>query len=198
MQDSQRKYVAFFDAEYTADNQDNKGLQEMIQCSLLVYEADINKNGSVVSISSEIKDSFVSYIKPIYNKELSEYIIKLTGIQQSSVSSGVSITKALDSLLRLVKSYDIKTIYVWGPDAFILKENMRFVDYDINKSNAILSPISDVSEKVSNAMGFSKVLSQSAACILSGIEQDGRSHDAFSDSKNLVKIVTKVLIGAEK
>ena len=85
--------VAFFDGEFTCHTNENRGIQELIQCSIFIYEVEI-ENDVLISMSKKPVWELSECVKPIYSKKLSSYIKKLTGISQNDVveylSAGVS------------------------------------------------------------------------------------------------------------
>lgn len=176
--------VAFFDAEYTARSNTDKGIQEMIQCALYIsrYEED----GQWTELAE-----YVSYVKPLYVPTLSEFIIDFTGIQQEDVDNAKLFTSAINEIYELCKKYKVSKIYVWGPDKMVLKYNMELTRAPYRRSKILLSKIEDVSERVSTSLGFNYILSQVNACEELQITPNGKPHDAGRDAQSLRQIMYK-------
>jgi inhibitor of KinA sporulation pathway (predicted exonuclease) len=86
--------------------------RELIQIGAVVLDGD---NGF-----TEL-DSFDILLKPIWNPQLSDYIISLTGITQSMVDAhGTTVFKALS---KFAKFCGDMPAYSYGNDADILREN---------------------------------------------------------------------------
>ncbi len=73
-------------------------------------------------------DSFDVLVKPRINPELSDYIIDFTGITQARLdNAGMSFADALKRLVAFLGT-DTKTVYSWGTDFKVIKENCRLND----------------------------------------------------------------------
>ena len=131
MQIETNTVVACFDAEYTARNETDKGIQEMIQCALIICQVD--ENGLWRQI-----DEYVTFVKPMYVPKLSEFIIQFTNICQEDVDNAPLFTLVAEEIYQLIKKHKIDTVYVWGPDKPVLKYNMELTSYPIWKSRQIL------------------------------------------------------------
>ena len=176
--------IAFFDAEYTAKNNTDKGIQEMIQCAMYIAEYNENKTWSTI-------DEYVTFVKPMYVPQLSDFIIEFTGIQQSDVDNAKTFVTVINELYELIKTYNVSTICVWGPDKSILKYNMELTQSPFKRSRMLLSKIEDVSEMVSKSLGLNYILSQTHACQELEIEPIGKQHDAACDAQTLQQIMFK-------
>ena len=110
-----------FDTEFTAwqgSQKRNWSLswehKELISISALKVKKKKNK--------LEIIDKFNCYIKPRINKQLSNYIIKLTGITQKKIDTkGLYFIKALRKFYKFSKNLPL---YSYGNDYTIIQENL--------------------------------------------------------------------------
>lgn len=186
MQIETNTVVACFDAEYTARNETDKGIQEMIQCALIVYQID--ENGKWHRI-----DEYVKFVRPIYVPKLSEFIIQFTNIHQEDVDKAPLFTVVAEEIYQLIKKHNIDTIYVWGPDKPVLKYNMELTSYPIRKSRQILNKMRDVSLMVSSGLGVDYIMSQTHACEELDIKPKGTQHNAYDDAHNLQQVMQKYI-----
>ena len=101
--------IAFFDAEFTALSAHDRGVQEMIQCSLIVHQVESSVNCDQLLRMNDIPTVvYKTYVKPMYNSELSNYIKDLTGIKQEDVDNGKSFCDAIDDMYMLCSEYKIE------------------------------------------------------------------------------------------
>jgi len=180
--------IAFFDAEYTARTADDRGMQEMIQCALLVCQLEISDDHKIVSFSAEPIYSFSSFVQPRYTPELSDYIMDLTSISQNDVEMGCSFSTAIDTFYDIINQYHVKKVLVWGPDLIILKRNCALQGIEPKKTRKLLARFKDVSLPLSQYAGYTKAISQHKMCEHLKVEEIGKEHDAYSDAFNLFQI----------
>ena len=115
------KIFILFDTEFTAWNGSqlrNWSLywehKELISISALKIKQTKNK--------LEIIDKFTCYIKPRINKQLSNYIIDLTGITQQKIDTqGVDFKIAIKKFYKFSKNIPL---YSYGNDYTIIQENL--------------------------------------------------------------------------
>ena len=186
MQIEANTVVACFDAEYTARNETDKGIQEMIQCALIV--SHIDANGAWIEI-----DRYVNFVKPMYVPKLSEFIIQFTNIHQEEVDNAPLFTVVAEEIYQLIKKHKIETIFVWGQDKTVLKYNMELTSYPIWKSKQILRRMNDVSALVSTGLGVDYIMSQTHACEELDIQPQGQQHNAYDDARNLQQVMQKYI-----
>ena len=186
MQIETNTVVACFDAEYTARNETDKGIQEMIQCALIICQVD--ENGLWRQI-----DEYVTFVKPMYVPKLSEFIIQFTNIHQEDVDNAPLFTLVAEEIYQLIKKHKIDTVYVWGPDKPVLKYNMELTSYPIWKSRQILKKMCDVSTMVSSGLGVDYIMSQTHACEELDIHPQGQQHNAYDDARNLQQVMQKYI-----
>ena len=196
MKDCITRNIAFFDAEYTALNEKDRGIQEMIQCAFVVYKIELSDDQKLVSMSNEPIFIYNTFVRPVYNRTLSPYIKKLTGIEQEDVDTGKLFVDALNDLCSVVDKYKVGDILTWGPDRMVLKKNCDVLDCCNKKTRKLLDKFSDVSEALSDLLGYEAILSQHRVCELLLIAEIGDLHDAYCDATNLSKII-KSFIGID-
>lgn len=179
--------VAFFDGEFTCHTNENRGIQELIQCSIFIYEVEI-ENDVLISMSKKPVWELSEYVKPIYSKKLSSYIKKLTGISQNDVDKGGDFCHTLDAILTKIKDLNVSRILVWGPDVHLINYNCKIRGYAANKRMMITEKFLDISDSISKAHELEKKASQHAMCEIMEIHETGHLHDAKSDAYNLSQI----------
>jgi inhibitor of KinA sporulation pathway (predicted exonuclease) len=181
--------VAFFDAEFTAQSAKDRGVQEMIQCAFVVYRIEISDDNRLVSMTDEPIFVYTTFVRPIYNPQLSDYIKELTGISQEDIDSGKDFCDAIEDMYVALKKYRIKKIFTWGPDRFLLKGNCDVLDYNSIKAKTLCNRFYDVSKNLSDMCGYNNIISQHKMCQLFGISEVGEHHNAYYDAINLSKII---------
>lgn len=186
--ETENKYIAVFDAEYTAKTNEYKGIQEMIQCALLILP--VVKDEKIFKLEGPI-ERYVAFTKTTYNKSLSDFIIGLTGIKKENVESGSDLNLVINDIIDLLNKYDIKSVYVWGPDYKILSYNLELIEYPFEKSRSFLNRFVDISETLSNMLGYKKTISQIKACKACGVQSIGTNHNAPDDAQNLASLINQ-------
>lgn len=184
--------IAIFDAEFTAVSDKYRGIQEMIQCALYVHEASLSDNGTLI-ISKHPICELKKYVKPMYTRELTEYIMDLTGISQEMVDNGDPFKSTMDDIFNIIKLHDVKKIFTWGPDKYTIKANCTMTGYDKKKAETISDLIFDVSVIVSGMFGYDTAISQHKVCEILNVKEVGEMHDAKSDAKNLCNLIREII-----
>lgn len=184
--------IAFFDAEYTALSEKDRGIQEMIQCAFIIYQIRVVEN-RIDSMGNEPVIIYKTFVKPTYNKELSDYIKELTGIEQEHIESGKCFNDVIDDLYSLIRTHKIHHVVVWGPDYALLKSNCSVVACNKIKAACIRNSFIDISHNVSDFLGYDVDISQNKACELLQIKTIEPAHDAYCDAENLSKIIKKII-----
>lgn len=188
VQEKEVKYVAVFDAEYTAKTNEYKGIQEMIQYALLILPLQYTNNSCLLG---EPIVKYTDFIKTTYNKSLSDFIVNLTGIKTENVESGKDLECAINEIISIIDQYKINSIYVWGPDYKILSYNLELIDFPREKAKSFLNRMVDISDGLSMELGSKKVLSQIKACKICKVKITGKNHNAPDDALNLVALINK-------
>ena len=186
--------VAFFDAEFTAKSEKDRGVQEMIQCAFIVYQAEVSEDNKLISVAAEPMFVYKAFVKPMYSKELSEYIKELTGIDQVDVDGGEEFCDVIENIYKNVQLFDVVAILTWGPDKILFRNNCNVVNCDRRSASTIHRKFKDVSTTLSDYFGYDVVIAQRKVCEILGIDEIGTRHDAYSDAVNLSQIV-KALSG---
>jgi inhibitor of KinA sporulation pathway (predicted exonuclease) len=183
--------IAFFDAEFTADTAKDRGIQEMIQCALVVHEIQITDERFLISMTEEPIHTYNTFVKPRYTKRLSKYIRDLTGIKQSDVNGGKDFDDVISDICDIINNYFIDDILTWGPDKTMLRYNCSVLSCDKQKVRMICNKINDVSQRFSDFLGYGTALSQHKACQMLHIKEFGEMHNAYCDAVNLSQIIRK-------
>ena len=133
-----------------------------------------------------ILSQFNQYVNP--EEELSEYIIKLTGISQKQVDTGFKIQDALTDFWAWTKDNNCKAVQAWGSDVWELIEE--------SKSNMIVYPhirsynIKELATVVKSALPNSASKGGLLATMQTfGLTFEGRQHNALTDAINTAKLL---------
>lgn len=187
MTTTKKMNVAFFDGEFTCHTNENRGIQELIQGSILVFAIEV-ENNVLVQMSEEPIWEMSEYLKPKYSKRLSNYIKQLTGISQSDVDKGGDFCHMMDAILTKINELNVSRIFVWGPDAHLINYNCKIRGYNANKRLELTEKFIDISDSVSKEQELTKKASQHAMCNIMNIQEIGQAHDAKSDAYNLSQV----------
>ena len=114
--------IVIFDTEFTAwPGSRERGWSEPWEARELIQLAAVR-----VELRQQklvIAQSFNELILPIKNPILSDYIVELTGIEQSVLNEmGIDFVSAMLSFHQFCESGKL-ACYSWGPDAGVLQEN---------------------------------------------------------------------------
>lgn len=192
-----KQNIAFFDSEFTSNSLKDRGIQELIQCALIVCTVTYTEDKKPISISSPIAE-YKTFVKTNYNKELSEYIKALTGITNDEVKCGESFADVMMKLKALVEQYAVKYIIVWGPDQMLLRHNCTLNGFEKKTVKKILDKFKDVSVKISKSYGYKYSVSQKQICENLKLKMDGKNHDAYYDALNLSRMIAKIIENKQK
>ena len=192
-----KQNIAFFDSEFTSNSLKDRGIQELIQCALIVCTVTYTEEKKPIGISNPIAE-YKTFVKTNYNKELSEYIKGLTGITNDEMKRGESFADVMMKLRDLIEQYKIKSIVVWGPDQMLLRRNCALNGFEKNTMRKILDRFKDVSVKISKLYGYKCSVSQKQICENLKLKMDGKNHDAYYDALNLSKMISRIVENNQK
>ena len=175
--------LIIFDTEFTAwegsqqrDWSEPWEHRELIQ--LAAVKVDIDGQLNV-----EITQSFNELIKPVLNPRLSDYIVKLTGINQSILDDmGIDFGSALSSFHQFCEQGSIPC-YAWGSDGNILIENCGL--YGIAAPEFPLG-LHNLNQMIKQK-GFEEArLASGELASYLGFELKGQIHNALYDVRSVV------------
>lgn len=185
-----KTYYAFFDAEYTCYMENDTFF-------------DRAHSGEVLSVGVVITDSKFNLVKtcyspirPIYNRKLTGYCKKLTGLNQKEIDAAPSYEEVFQKLYLLFQEYPVKEIYTWGNDAHTLmhdvENNHKFVS---RKHRKIILLLKDLTKRLTK-----KVFGKSMSISLSDMKyicdmEHTTAHNALEDAMDLYKITRCCLLG---
>lgn len=183
-------YLCVLDFEATCWNTKNNNLdkQEIIEFPSVLYELDSNYNLSYIG-------EFSKYVKPTFNPILSDFCTGLTGITQEQVNSAETIEKVYERhyqwLISNTKSKAdiyIITCGAWDLNTMLKKEvkNKKLRYYSVYKRYINIKDEFEYFYK-KKAGGMVKMLDEL------GLKLDGRHHSGIDDTKNIAKILIKMI-----
>jgi len=173
--------VIIFDTEYTAWC----GSMECGWSRPGEYKEIIQIGAIKINSKLQVEDTFDVLVKPVLNPILSDYIQRLTKIDQGILESqGVDLLIALKSFKTFCEGSDV--IISNGGDQYIIEENLK-----IRGQSLILHDLTfcDIQPIFAEMRGDRSHISiEEMASIL---KISGRHHSALSDSFTLHKILEK-------
>jgi len=132
------------------------------------------------SSSITINDSFTSFVQPTKNSNLSDYIINLTGIQQTNVNKGISSLELFQELEAFTDTGQIP-MFSWGNDFHALHETAQLNSTNINWLNSYnLIPVFEgfgINTSVTSGMLYREF----------NLPLSLHEHDALDDTTSLVE-----------
>lgn len=135
-----------------------------------------------------IKDIFNELVIPKKNKKLSTYITDLTGITNRKINeSGVPFDSAFYNFLSFI---DKNSIYQYGNDNEVIKENLRINNIKYNLNNISFKNIRPLIEK---SLNLDKDTVDSSDLISHiGLKNDTK-HRAVQDCKAILKVINYII-----
>lgn len=127
-------------------------------------------------------DRFLCYVSPTQNSELSDYITKLTGIDQETLDTeGFAFDEAFDVFMAFCDG--ARAILSYSGDPEVVAENCRI--------NGIAEPdwprFGNIQPVLGNRAG--RPFAETSSCYLPslvGLETEGREHDALDDADAII------------
>jgi inhibitor of KinA sporulation pathway (predicted exonuclease) len=171
-----------FDTEYTAWEGSIKR-----KWGLEWEEKEIIQVGAIrVHFENDIfyeHSSLLLYVKPELNPELSEYIIRLTGISQSDIDEkGITLTSAQEKF----SAFSLKgqlPIYSWGGDEAIIKQNceLRNIAYLLDDHR-----FHDIRDNFKNYIEDIDDVCSGEVASYFGRTVEGQIHNALHDCRSIL------------
>eukprot|EP00252_Welwitschia_mirabilis_P008489 TRINITY_DN2036_c0_g1_i3.p1 TRINITY_DN2036_c0_g1~~TRINITY_DN2036_c0_g1_i3.p1 ORF type:complete len:429 (-),score=75.96 TRINITY_DN2036_c0_g1_i3:349-1635(-) len=179
------QYFVVIDFEATCDSGRQLNPQEIIEFPSVLVNA----------VSGKMEGHFHTYIKPIYHPVLTDFCKELTGIQQSQVLKGISLSEALlqhDTWLeaRGVKNTNFAVVTWSDWDCKIMLEsecNMKGIrkpTYFNRWINLKLLFCETFNQLRCNLRG---------AVQLAGLTWRGREHSGLDDAKNTARLLVDMM-----
>ena len=146
----------------------------------------------------EIVSTFHSYVKPCKARNLSSFCTELTGITQSEVDAAPSFTEVIDNFEDWL--YASMQRHSCASFAFASDGSWDFAHFFANSCQVNDIPFPGYAKRWINIRKvFSshyKMHSSSLTHMLShlGMEFEGRKHSGFDDSKNIARVLIRMLL----
>lgn len=174
-------HIVVYDLEFTAWPGSNSRkwsesweLREVIQ--LAAIKVAISRNGAM------IVSTFNELVKPCVNPILSDYIIELTGINQSTIDEmGVDFQSALIQFHHFCQEGKL-ACYAWGGDEQVLRENCTINKHTMPEFAAGFVNLQQIA--LSRKLAGANLASGDVAKHL-GESLDGHKHNALFDVRSL-------------
>lgn len=179
------EYFVVIDFEATCDKEKNPHPQEIIEFPSVL----------VNSRTGQLEDCFQVYVQPTHNKQLTEFCKELTGIRQTQVDHGVSLSKALLMHDKWLEDKGIKhtnfAIVTWSNwDCRVMLESecrfkkIRKPPY-FNRWINLKVPFCQV-------FGGGRC-NLKEAVELAGLTWEGRAHCGLDDAKNTARLLAQLM-----
>jgi len=141
--------------------------------------------------SSEITDSFKTYVSPEYGR-IDAFIEDLTGIKNENVASAPTLEDALTKFFAWLPE-DAVMVAWSGSDAHQLERETHQKGIDFPQLDNLLAEAVDCQEMFGEKMDTKKSYRLSEALVIAGIEYDEGAHDALVDAHNTALLFAKIL-----
>ncbi|MBI5645078.1 exonuclease domain-containing protein [Candidatus Kaiserbacteria bacterium] len=179
-----REFV-LFDLEYTAF-EDSK----LHKWSRPGEHREIIQIGAIRATSPDLneQDSFLEYVRPAINPQLSDFIVGLTGITQIDIDSkGIPYPNAYRKFKTFV---GMIPAFCWGDDADVFAENNELADEPEELPNGQFQNLRPILAPEFAAIGIDISTSSSGTLIQEfGTADARRAHDALNDMRNLLDAI---------
>ncbi len=135
-------------------------------------------------------DSYLEFVVPVRNPQLSPFIMELTGITQNDIAEkGVSFEKAQETFAKFLGT---QIAYCWGKDGVIWFENCDLHDVKKIIPAGQLKNIKPVLTPLFASVGVDVSGYTSGTLITAFGKEGGRAHDALNDMRNLLAAMREV------
>jgi len=178
-------HIVFFDLEWTSwegsmDNNYSEPWQHQEVIQIGAVRVDPMDEFSEVS-------AFNQYVIPQINSELSDYIVKLTGITQTKIDvEGIPFQRALNLFAAFTENWRLPT-YSWGNDWVVLKQSCEL--YKLSIPEGINNNMHDLRQKFRSAgLDVDGVYSGDLHSHF-GLSLDLYAHDALHDVRSMTAAV---------
>uniref|UniRef100_A0A803L3W5 GRF-type domain-containing protein n=2 Tax=Chenopodium quinoa TaxID=63459 RepID=A0A803L3W5_CHEQI len=179
------EYFVVIDFEATCDKERNPHPQEIIEFPSVL----------VNSRTGQLEDCFQIYVRPTHNQLLSNFCKDLTGIHQSQVDKGVTLSEALLMHDKWLEDKGIKNtnfaVVTWSSwDCRVMLESeCRFKKIEkplyFNRWINLKIPF--------NSMFGSAKRNLKEAVELAGLTWEGRAHCGLDDAKNTARLLAHLM-----
>lgn len=177
----QSHHIIIFDLEFTAWPGSNKRkwseaweFREIIQIAAVKLQ--------ITEDAAEIVSTFNELVKPKINPRLSDYIVQLTGISQSTIDEmAVDFKSALDQFYSFSQDGKVPC-FAWGNDDQVLYENCQIQEFSMPVFSAGFVNL----QRIAATLGLSgHHLASGEVANYLGAQIAGHKHNALFDVRSL-------------
>ncbi|KAL0922308.1 hypothetical protein M5K25_006282 [Dendrobium thyrsiflorum] len=179
------QYFVVIDFEATCDKVMQPNPQEIIEFPSVI----------VNSLTGQIEDCFQTYVRPTHHPLLTDFCKELTGIQQTQVDSGVSLSKALFMHDKWLRDRGVKdtsfTIVTWTD-----WDCRTMLESECRLKGIYKPPYFDrwINLKVPFHEIFGRVrCNLKEAVKLAGLTWEGRAHCGLDDARNTAQLLIHLM-----
>ncbi|KAL9248325.1 hypothetical protein vseg_021661 [Gypsophila vaccaria] len=178
-------YFVVIDFEATCDKEKNPHPQEIIEFPSVI----------VNSRTGQLEDCFQMYVRPTHNQLLTEFCKDLTGIQQSQVDKGVSLSEALLAHDKWLEGKGVKdnnfAVVTWSNwDCRVMLESE--CQFKKIKKPSYFNRWINLKIPFGEVFGGGKY-NLKEAVERAGLTWEGRAHCGLDDAKNTARLLTHII-----
>ena len=162
-------------------------VQERETCKLEIIEI-----GAVIMDESfMVLGEFKTLVKPQYNEHIYKKYQKLTGITTDMVSGAPTFAPAYEMFVNWCESYEGEyEVYAWSENDYLqLTSEMKLKGYDRADKMGPIDKWYDFQKEFTKRLKLGQILSLERALNYSGMEIEGKMHDALWDAKNTARLM---------
>lgn len=185
------KFICVLDFEATCWINEKKPTQEIIEFPSVLYELRADKKVQWIG-------EFSKYVRPVLEPVLSDFCIELTGITQKQVDEAEPIEIVYEQHYQWLKSNvpedKFSQIFIVTAGAWDLK---TMLPLEIKNKNLTYHQVYKRFINIKTEFeSFYKVKANGMSGMLDklGLDLDGRLHSGFDDTKNIAKILLKMIL----
>lgn len=135
----------------------------------------------------KVINRFNQLVIPTINKNLSNYIVDLTGITNDDIiNNGISFNRAFNNFILFLKNTS-KNVFQYGTDSEVIRENLKInsIDYDLDKIN-----FNNIRPFIEKRLNIQKnKIDSSGLCEYLGLKDNNIKHRAIEDCLALLKVI---------
>ncbi|WP_332389402.1 3'-5' exonuclease [Burkholderia ubonensis] len=174
--------ILVVDVEATCAENEPDFDMEMIEVGAVFWGAE---DGSVL-------DRFQSFVRPIFNPQLTPFCTQLTGITQADVDAAPLFPEVADALRAFVAKH-LQAGSIWTSWGAYDRRQFERDSARHGVSMPIVMPHENAKRLFARAQRIGKEVGMARACALAGLPLIGAHHRALDDALNVARLLPWVL-----
>lgn len=144
--------------------------------------------------SGELSNEFVTYVRPVRYPLLSDYCVKLLGIEQEQVDRAPSFRVAMEMMNSWLAPASTALFAAWGEfDRFLLRAGCRFHRIPFPFDDNYLDVRALFRERV-----LGRTVNMERAMATLELAPEGRRHDALADARSAARVLSAIVNPARR